>query len=113
MTYHAKLTQLGRRQTYTQKVAATMNWYRRCVMGLIELVKFNSGYFIRRAPEFDEMSLERKKMLDLIDRDKQLAMDALKNLIADIEAFQKLPITLADEQKGKLPKRRIKIADGG
>lgn len=111
MPIHPKLTQAGRSQTYTQKVAAALNWYRRCVMGLLGQLSFQSGFFITRAPEYAEMSNARKTQLRKIEQLSAESKKKLKELISEIEIYQTLPITLADEEKGKTPKRRVKKTD--
>lgn len=100
-------TQSGRIQTYTQKVAATMNWWRRSLLGLKNLLIHPSGFFITRAPEFSQMSKARKNLLSQLETQKSVAQYELDKLIKLIEEFQSLPITLEDEAKGKLPKKRV------
>jgi hypothetical protein len=97
-----KLTpRTGIKPTYTQKVAQVMNWYRRCIMGLIGQINFQSGYFIMADPEYARMSQSRKNQLVKITKLRQAAQERLNELILAIEEFNSLPITQDDELKGR------------
>ncbi len=96
----------GTKQTYTQEVASALNWWRRCMIGLMHQVDFKSGYFITAASGYQQMSEARKIQLAKMLEAKQRAREALDLLIEEIEEFSKLPITLADEAQGRIPKRK-------
>lgn len=101
-------TQAGRTHTYTQKVATHMNWWRRNLLGLRTNISFASGFFITRSDGYREMSLARREVLRQLENRKARAIMEIDALVELIEQFQSLPLTLEDEAKNKLPKKRVK-----
>jgi hypothetical protein len=107
-TLSPAFTQRGRTQTYTQKVAAAMNWWRRNMLGLKANINFHSGFFITSAPDYYKMSHARKEVLRQLENQKTVATLEINKLIGLIETFQSLPLTLEDEMNNKSPKKRRK-----
>lgn len=102
----------GTKQTYTQQVAAAMNWYKHCIKGLMGQIRFQSGMFITMHEEYACMSNGRVAQLRVIEQKKLECTQHLNELIAEIEVFSSLPITLEDEERGRLPRRRKTNPDG-
>jgi hypothetical protein len=108
MVWHKGLDRTGRPLGYNERVAISMNWWRRILLGTLSQLGFHSGYFIIAEPGYKQMSLARKLKYAQMMQQKQIAEKEVKKLIEMIEDFHNSPIDLEREAKGIKPRRRKK-----
>jgi hypothetical protein len=73
------------------RITATLNWKRRCILGVMAQTRAHSLYWIFRSKTFGDLSPERQKHLEELNQQLIVADKLLKEIVDHIGKLKNLP----------------------